>query len=115
MSRSADSSLKQLTVRGFGDELADRLVELARTQGISLNEAVLRLLRRSAGLGRPGDRADRVGTSLDHLAGTWSAQELREFRDAIGPLERVDADLWPGPAGGLAGRGRRRERPGRRR
>ena len=58
--------MNQLTVRGFDDELNDHLQRLARREGISLNKAALKLLRKGAGLTgrRPGD--DRtIGSSLD--------------------------------------------------
>ena len=63
--------MHQLTIRGFDDELTDRIRQLARREGISLNRAVLRLLRRGAGLGERDDKPDVVGDSLDHLIGTW--------------------------------------------
>jgi len=94
MSRKGESALRQLTVRGFGDDVERRVRALARAEGISLNEAVLRLLRRGAGLGSSQGGADVVGDSLDHLAGTWSADELREFTDAVRPTEQVDAAFW---------------------
>jgi hypothetical protein len=31
---------------------------------------------------------------LDRLAGTWSAQEAREFEDATVKFAQVDEDLW---------------------
>lgn len=66
---------------------------LARAEGISLNEAVLRLLRRGAGV-HPGQGADVVGDSLDHLAGTWSDGDLREFTEAVRGTEQVDESFW---------------------
>ena len=59
--------MNQLTIRGFDDELASRIRQLATREGISLNRAVLRLLRRGAGLGDHKDAGDTVGSSLDHL------------------------------------------------
>ena len=94
MSRRAASALRQLTVRGFGDEVERRVRALARTEGISLNEAVLRLLRRGAGLHSDRSSADVVGDSLDHLGGTWSEDELRAFEEAVRPTEQVDAVFW---------------------
>ena len=41
--------MKQLTVRGFDDELAEAIRQLARRDGTSLNQAALKLLRRGAG------------------------------------------------------------------
>ena len=86
--------MNQLTIRGFDKELARRIRRLARAEGISLNKAVLRLLRRGAGLAEPDQPADVVGTSLDQLIGTWTADEASEFDRAIADLERIDSGLW---------------------
>ena len=42
--------MNQITVRGFDDELSACLRRLAKREGLSLNQAALRLLRRGAGL-----------------------------------------------------------------
>ena len=67
--------MKQLTIRGFDDHLERRIRQLARAEGISLNRAVLKLLRRGAGLGEGTSGRDVVGNVLDHLMGTWTAEE----------------------------------------
>jgi len=85
--------MKQLTIRGFDTELERRIQDLARSEGISLNQAVLRLLRKASGIG-PRSRSDSIGDALDDLAGTWTADEEREFLAAIEPLEQVDEELW---------------------
>ena len=86
--------MTQLTVRGFDEDLERRLREIARRQGISLNRAALLLLRKGAGLDEPSGRANVVGDSLDHLAGTWSEAEAQEFQRAVGFFEEVDRELW---------------------
>jgi len=86
--------MTQLTVRGFDKELERRLRELARREGLSLNRAALRLLRKGAGLDSPRERADVVGDALDHLVGAWSEAEAREFQTAVEAFEEVDAELW---------------------
>ena len=45
-----EGNVNQLTVRGFDDELSAAMQGLARREGISLNQAALRLLRKGAGL-----------------------------------------------------------------
>jgi hypothetical protein len=90
MSRPA----KQLTLRGFDEELAARLRGAARERGVSLNRAALALLRKGAGLGPPGDRGDVVGASLDHLAGTWTEQDEREISEALRWTEAIDHEMW---------------------
>ena len=72
--------MNQLTVRGFDDELSDRLRGLARREGISLNQAALRLLRKGAGLTDGGGGRGKVRSSLDDLFGSWTAEEADAAR-----------------------------------
>ena len=86
--------MNQLTIRGFDDELADRIRQLARREDISLNRAVLRLLRRGAGLEDRSGSPDVVGDSLDHLIGTWTAEEAAEVNRALEDFSRIDEEMW---------------------
>lgn len=76
--------MNQLTVRGFDDELAERIRRLAQRDGTSLNQAALKLLRKGAGLAEPARGLDTVGSSLDHLIGTWSQDAAAELDAARG-------------------------------
>lgn len=87
--------LKQLTIRGFDPEVEEEVRELARRERLSLNQAVMRLLRRAAGSRRESDgQVHRVGSSLDDLAGTWSERDEEEFVRAVEPIERIDEAFW---------------------
>jgi hypothetical protein len=87
-------SVTQLTIRGFDRELERRIRNLARSKGISLNQAVLQLLKKGAGLPNLQSESNVIGDSLDDLAGTWTEEEEAEFLKAIEPFERIDEDLW---------------------
>lgn len=82
--------MDQLTIRGFDAHLARRLRELARAEGISLNRAALKLLRRGAGLEDSAEPSRAVGTALDGLIGTWSDEEARAFNEGIAWLDPTD-------------------------
>ena len=84
--------MKQLTVRGLGDELTRAIRRLANRDGTSLNRAAVKLLRRGAGLEETG--SDTVGSSLDHLIGTWSDAEADEIERALRHFERIDRAVW---------------------
>lgn len=84
--------MNQLTLRGFDDELEDYIRRLARREGISLNRAVMRLVRRGANLDDPD--ADVVGTSLDHLMGTWTVDEADAIDRALRDFSRIDEAMW---------------------
>ena len=85
--------VKQLTIRGFGDELARAIRRLADHDGTSLNRAAVKLLRRGAGLDE-GRGADTVGSSLDHLIGSCSAAEADEIERALKHFETIDEAMW---------------------
>ena len=82
--------MKTLTIRNVPRRLADALDRERRKQDASLNSTVLGLLSRS--LGVSGDAPRRNG--LAAFAGTWSAEEQRQFDAAVAPFEAVDDDMW---------------------
>ena len=86
--------MKQLTIRGFDEELLDRIEELARQEGLSLNRAVLRLLRKGAGLERPSRSPEVVGDSMDELIGTWTEEEATQVLDAVADFDEIDEAMW---------------------
>ena len=86
--------MNQLTIRGFDDALESRIQQLAHQEGISLNRAVMKLLRRGAGLGERVGSANTIGTALDHLIGTWTAEEASEMEQALEDLSQVDEAMW---------------------
>jgi hypothetical protein len=86
--------MKQLSLRGFDPDLEKRIRELAREEGLSLNRAILRLLRKGAGLEDTRRSKAVVGDSLDYLIGKWSAREEKEFLKGIEPLEQIDRSFW---------------------
>ncbi len=86
--------MQQLTVRGFGRALIDRIRRLANQDGIPLNQAVLRLLRRGAGIAAPQGGRAVVGASLDHLIGTWTPEEADAMDRALADLAEIDESMW---------------------
>ena len=86
--------MNQLTVRGFDDELSERIRRLAKRDGTSLNQAALKLLRKGAGLADPAQKADTVGASLDHLISSWSDDEAAELDTALEEFETIDEAAW---------------------
>ncbi|MCY3700966.1 MAG: hypothetical protein OXH46_15210 [Gemmatimonadetes bacterium] len=85
--------MKQLTVRGLGDDLTGAIRRLANRDGTSLNRAAVKLLRRGAGL-EDSQAADAVGSSLDRFIGTWSDAEADETERALRHFETIDEAMW---------------------
>ena len=82
--------MNQLNVRGIDDDLSASLSRLAKREGISLNRAALRFLQRGASLPDSARRADTVGSSLDHLLGTWTVAEADEMDAVLEEFETID-------------------------
>ena len=76
---------------GFDEELAGRIRQLAKQEGLSLSQAALRLLRLGA---QPKDTDGTVGASLDHLIGTWTAAEAAKVNNALKDFEQIDESMW---------------------
>ena len=86
--------MNQITIRDLDDELADWIRQFASREGISLNRAALRLLRRGVGLEERDDGADIADSSLDHLIGTWTAEESAQVNRALEDFSHVDNAMW---------------------
>ena len=88
--------MNQLTIRGFGPDLARRIQALAESEGLSLNQAALRLLRKGAGLTRsdPNDDEALIGAGLDRFFGTWSDADVQAMEKATRDFEHIDDSLW---------------------
>ena len=86
--------MNQLTIRGFDDDLSASVRRLAKREGISLNQAALRLLRKGAGLADGSRGSDVVGSSLDHLIGRWTPTEADEMDSALKEFGTIDEAIW---------------------
>lgn len=86
--------MHQLTLRGFDPELERSLRETAEREGVSLNKAALRLMRRGAGLDRRPPGQGLIGNSLDEFFGTMSEEEERLILEAVEDFEHIDEETW---------------------
>lgn len=82
-----------LTVRGLSAKARAELKRQAAREHTSVNALLLRLIEGRTG-GEQRAAKPTVHSDLDHLAGTWSAQEARAFKTATAPFEAIDPTLW---------------------
>ncbi|NOX21229.1 MAG: antitoxin [Nitrospirae bacterium] len=81
-----------ITLRGIDDETREKLKKYARQEGISLNAFLLRLIKES--IGTENKKRTKKYHDLDHLAGTWSEKDLKDFNEAIKDFEKIDSEIW---------------------
>ena len=89
--------MNQLTIRGFDKDIEREIREIARKEKVSLNKAVLRILQHGLGSADRHVRSRTIGSTLDHLAGSWSEDEAR----AMDEIEK-DIASFTHPYGKLA-------------
>ncbi len=58
----------------------------------SVNSLILKLLQK--GLGVSGEIVKPVYHDLDHLAGSWSTQDCKQFEEKTKAFERIEKELW---------------------
>ncbi|NTU42363.1 MAG: hypothetical protein HGA78_04785 [Nitrospirales bacterium] len=81
-----------MTIRGLDDPTIKALKEKARQEGTSVNAALIKLLQEALGLRKK--KRIVVHDDLDHLAGTWSEQDLKEFQENTAEFEKIDEAMW---------------------
>ena len=85
--------MKAITLRNIPEEVARRIREIADESGLSLNKAVIKLLRQ--GMETDGDASGpRRHHDLDALAGSWTMEDARAFEKDLNESRIVDEELW---------------------
>jgi hypothetical protein len=91
LDESAGDEMKAITLRNLPPDVAKAVKQKARSEGLSLNRAIIRLLEETMG---GGGSSKEVHHDLDHLAGRWSEQEYQGFMEALRDQRRIDPEMW---------------------
>jgi plasmid stability protein len=81
-----------MTIRGLDDLTIKALKEKAKKEGSSINAALVKLLQEDLGIKKK--KRTVVYSDLDHLAGTWSDKDCKEFLQTTADFEKIDKNLW---------------------
>jgi len=73
---------RQLTIRGVSEEIGQRLENLSRARGQSVNTTVLQILEAGVGVDERRRRLARYAT--------WTPEELAEFNEALAAQRTID-------------------------
>jgi len=77
---------RQLTIRGVSEEVGQRLENLSKARGRSVNATVLEILETAVGVDERRRRLARYAT--------WTPEDLAEFNQALAAQRTVDDPLW---------------------
>ena len=84
--------MKSITIHGIDDPLAELIKSKARSEGLSINKTVKKLLEESLGV-----RPRKKGINRSHFeefCGIWSNSDLTEFEAKTEDLRNVNDGDW---------------------
>ncbi len=81
----------QWTVRDVPPELDQRVREVAKAKGLSLNKAVIRVVEEALGGEKIPSRKKR---DLSKFVGTIRGEDAKGFLNALKDFEKIDWEAW---------------------
>ncbi len=83
--------MNAITLKDIPLQVQEAIRQRADAEGLSLDRAVLRLLEETTGR---ASSSRELHHDIDHLAGTWSAEEADGFDRALAEQRGIDREIW---------------------
>ena len=83
-------SASNFNLRGISSEVMNLLKQEAKKLQVSVNILILNMIEQGLGV----THRRRRYQDLDHLAGTWSKADQREFEKNTKHFEQIDKEMW---------------------
>lgn len=84
--------MKAITIRGIDPGLDQVIKSRAKQSSLSVNQWILQTLKKVTGMGK--EPVFKRHHDLDALAGGWSKEEAKAFRENTRIFEKIDEDVW---------------------
>ena len=84
--------MKSITIHGIDDPLAKLIESKARSEGMSINKTVKKLLEESLGVKPRSKGINR--SDFEEFCGVWSESDRTEFEDKTRDLRKINYEDW---------------------
>jgi len=84
--------MKSITIHGLDEKVSEKISDLAREKGLSLNKTIKLLLQKALGF-KEQTYQNRVD-DFKQFSGIWSKDEFNTFNKSIKGFEKVDKEDW---------------------
>ena len=84
--------MKSFTIYKLEDEVSKRLMQLAQSEGTSLNQTVKTLLRRA--LGFENQPVSDYGNEYEDLFASWTDDDYQEFEKSTTEFSTIATEDW---------------------
>ena len=81
--------MPDIIIRGIDNEMAERVKEIARLNGMPINDVLLQLLRQALKLDIETLAVANPKQDIARLAGAWGKDETGALPEAIAAFERL--------------------------
>ena len=85
--------MKTITVRGLESSLVEKLKQVAKKEGKSVNQIVLDTIKQHMGM-KKEKQFTVVHHDMDHIFGRWSKEEFDRIQGKIDAERKIDKELW---------------------
>jgi len=85
--------MKTITVRGIDSILSEKLKQVAKKEGRSINQVVIDTMQQRFGI-KKEKKYTMVYHDLDHIFGKWSTEEFERIQGKIDKERKIDKELW---------------------
>jgi hypothetical protein len=85
--------MKTITVRGLESSLVEKLKQVAKKEGKSVNQIVLDTIKQKMGM-KKEKQFTVVHHDMDHIFGRWSKEEFDRIQGKIDAERKIDKELW---------------------
>ncbi len=84
--------MKSITIHGIDEPLEKLIKSRARSEGLSMNKSLKKILEESLGAKPRGKNSHRG--DFDEFCGVWSDKDSSEFEKNIKELRQIDPEDW---------------------
>ena len=84
--------MKSITIHGLDDQINDLIRSKAKSEGLSINKTVKKLLETSLGVRPQNER--RNLNDFKEFCGLWTKTDLDEFEEKTADLRNTDKRDW---------------------
>lgn len=85
--------MKAITIRGIDSSVSEKLKQVAKNEGKSVNQFVLDMIKQTVGMQKK-KKFTQEHKDLDHLFGKWSPAEFEKIQGYIDSRRKIDPELW---------------------
>ena len=87
-----EKNIKSITIHGIDDPLAELIKSKARSEGLSVNKTVKKLLEEALGV-KPQSKG-KFRSEFEEFCGIWSESDLKEFEEKTEELRIIRDEDW---------------------